>query len=141
MKVRHIAVVVPEPEEAAIFYTEVLGFKRLGERKTGSFPGRAVDLTDGDIHFSLVRPGSADERKPWSHGTFGTNHIGLKHEDFDGVKARLLERGYEIFGQKYSGEPSDEVLTFFKFRDPVGMEVDLMRGGMEADAMRTDPIA
>ncbi|MGH3383590.1 MAG: VOC family protein [Nocardioidaceae bacterium] len=121
MRIRHMGFVVSDLETSAEFYEQVLGFKRLGGvRKPGHFPGMAMDLSDGEVNFSLLQPGDDIDRQSWSQGTLGPNHIGVTIEDTGRVASALKERGVEIYGAEQADPP-----RFFKFRDPDGVEVDV----------------
>lgn len=121
MRIRHMGVVVSDLERSAGFYEQVLGFRRLGgARKPGHFPGMAMDLTDGEVNFSLLQPNESIPRHEWSQGVMGPNHIGVTIERTDRVVEALKERGVEIYGAEEADPP-----RFFKFRDPDGVEVDI----------------
>ena len=72
MRIRHLGIVVEDLERTAEFYENVLGFKRLGDVRTpGHFPGKALDLSDGEVNYSLLQPNETVERAPWSSGGHG----------------------------------------------------------------------
>ena len=57
MRIRHLGIVVQDLEQTAEFYENVLGFKRLGDARTpGHYPGKALDLSDGEVNYSLLQP-------------------------------------------------------------------------------------
>jgi catechol 2,3-dioxygenase-like lactoylglutathione lyase family enzyme len=121
VRIRHLGIVVEDLERTAEFYENVLGFKRLGDVRTpGHFPGKALDLSDGEVNYSLLQPNDTVKRAPWSQGTMGPNHIGVTIEDTGAVVNALQERGIEIYGAEVADPP-----RFFKFRDPDGVEVDV----------------
>lgn len=121
MRVRHIGVVTSDLERTASFYERVFGFHRLGGVRTpGHFPGQALDLTDGEVNYSLLRPRDDVARRDWSQGGIGPNHVGIEIEDTARVVATLRELGVEIYGAEQADPP-----RFFKFRDPDGVEVDV----------------
>lgn len=121
MRIRHMGIVVQDLERTAEFYENVLGFKRLGDVRTpGHFPGKALDLSDGEVNYSLLQPNETVERSAWSQGAMGPNHIGVTIEDTGAVVKALDERGIEIYGAEDADPP-----RFFKFRDPDGVEVDV----------------
>ncbi|MGH3342057.1 MAG: VOC family protein [Carbonactinosporaceae bacterium] len=121
MRIRHLGIVTSDLERSAEFYEGVLGFRRLGDVRTpGHFPGTALDLTDGEVNYSLLQPREGVPRSGWSQGAMGPNHIGVEIEDTARVVAALAERGVEIYGV----DPADPP-RFFKFRDPDGVEVDV----------------
>lgn len=121
MRIRHIGMVVSDLEKSANFYSEVLGFKRLSDpRKPGEFPGTALDMSDGEVNFTLLQPREDVPRQLWSHGTFGPNHIGVTIEDTAKLADTLRQRGIEVYGAEKADPP-----RFFKFRDLDNVEVDV----------------
>ena len=65
MRIRHLGIVTDDLERSAEFYEKVFGFKRLGPIRTpGHYPGKAIDLSDGEVNYSLLCP---DERVETSH--------------------------------------------------------------------------
>ena len=57
MRIRHLGIVVQDLDRTAEFYENVLGFKRLGDARTpGHYPGKALDLSDGEVNYSLLQP-------------------------------------------------------------------------------------
>ena len=90
VRIRHLGIVVEDLERTAEFYENVLGFKRLGDARTpGHFPGKALDLSDGEVNYSLLQPNETVERAPWSQGAMGPNHIGVTIEDTGAVVTAL----------------------------------------------------
>lgn len=121
MRIRHIAIVTEDLERTAVFYQRAFGFRRLGAVRTpGHFPGTALDLTDGEVNFSLLRPRDDIARHAWSQGGIGPNHVGVEIADTGRVVAALRDMGVEIYGAEEADPP-----RFFKFRDPDGVEVDV----------------
>ena len=121
MRIRHLGIVVADLERTAEFYVNVLGFKRLGDaRKPGEFPGTALDLSDGEVNYTLLQPNEGVTQQDWSQGTMGPNHIGITIVDTAGVVSALEERGIAIYGAEVADPP-----RFFKFLDPDGVEVDV----------------
>jgi catechol 2,3-dioxygenase-like lactoylglutathione lyase family enzyme len=121
VRIRHLGIVVQDLERTAEFYENVLGFRRLGDARTpGHFPGKALDLSDGEVNYSLLEPNESVTRSEWSQGAMGPNHIGVTIEDTAAVVTALKERGIEVYGAEQADPP-----RFFKFRDPDGVEVDV----------------
>jgi catechol 2,3-dioxygenase-like lactoylglutathione lyase family enzyme len=121
VRIRHLGVVVQDLERTAEFYENVLGFRRLGDVRTpGHFPGKALDLSDGEVNYSLLQPNETVTRSEWTQGVMGPNHIGVTIEDTAAVAKELEARGIEVYGAEEADPP-----RFFKFRDPDGVEVDV----------------
>ena len=118
MRSRHIAFVVSDLEASAGLFEEALGFSRVGARTPGNFPGKAMDMTDGEVNFSLLQPasGAPDE---WRSTALGPLHVGVVVDDIAAARDALERRGIDVYATK--GEPA----TFFKFRDPDGIEFDV----------------
>lgn len=122
MRIRHLGIVTADLEKAAQFYEDVLGFTRLGpERTPGHYPGKALDLSDGEVNYSLLCPDERVATSPWTQGTLGPNHIGVEIDDTARCVEALKERGVDIYGEDKEQWPP----RFFKFRDPDGVEVDV----------------
>jgi catechol 2,3-dioxygenase-like lactoylglutathione lyase family enzyme len=121
VRIRHLGIVVQDLERTAEFYENVLGFKRLGDARTpGHYPGKALDLSDGEVNYSLLQPNPEIARSEWTYGAMGPNHIGVTIEDTGSVVTALKDRGIEVYGAEQADPP-----RFFKFRDPDGVEVDV----------------
>ncbi len=121
VRIRHLGIVVQDLDKTAEFYENVLGFRRLGDARTpGHFPGKALDLSDGEVNYSLLQPNETVSRSEWSQGAMGPNHIGVTIEDTGAVVKALEERGIEVYGAEDADPP-----RFFKFLDPDGVEVDV----------------
>jgi Lactoylglutathione lyase and related lyases len=72
VRIRHLGIVVQDLERTAEFYENVLGFKRLGDARTpGHYPGKALDLSDGEVNYSLLQPNPEIERSEWTYGAMG----------------------------------------------------------------------
>ncbi len=120
-RVKHIAYVVNDLQESADFFERIFGFRRYSEiRKPGTYPGQAVDITDGELNITLLCPNPNVERRAWVHGTAGPNHLGIESEDAPNIYKRVRAAGIETYSEEKAAEP-----RFFKFRDPNGVEVDV----------------
>ena len=125
MKIIHLAYVVSDLEKSAAFYEDVLGFTRVGPRTPGSYPGMGYDLTDGELHLSLLQPNDTVERVAWSHGVDGPNHFGAVVDDMDEVERKLATYGIKAYAHQYKGGDKANGATYFKFQDLDGAEVDV----------------
>ena len=115
MRIRHLGIVVQDLEQTAEFYENVLGFKRLGEARTpGHYPGKALDLSDGEVNYSLLQPNPDIQRSEWTYGEMVPNHIGVTTEDTGAVVTALKERGIEVYGaeQWFGVEAAFALLAF-----------------------------
>jgi catechol 2,3-dioxygenase-like lactoylglutathione lyase family enzyme len=124
VRIRHVAVVVSDAEAMAAFYEDVLGFKRIGGRTPGHFPGTAIDMGDTEVQFSLLQRHDTTTTHPWSQDNLGPNHVGVEVDNPNEVAARLAAHGIELIGPRYEKD-DPATLRYFKFRDPEGTEIDV----------------
>jgi catechol 2,3-dioxygenase-like lactoylglutathione lyase family enzyme len=118
MRVRHIAFVVQDLEKSAKLYEEALGFKRVGRRTPGNFPGEALDMTDGELNFSLLRPHHGSP-SAWQGDSLGPIHIGVQVENLGATLDALEKNGITAYA--FKGTPA----YFLKFTDHNGVEFDV----------------
>jgi catechol 2,3-dioxygenase-like lactoylglutathione lyase family enzyme len=118
MRVRHIAFVVQDLEKSAKLYEEALGFTRVGRRTPGNFPGEALDMTDGELNFSLLRPNEG-EPSAWRGDSLGPIHVGVVVDDLTVTLRALQANGIKAYAEK--GSPA----YFLKFTDHNGVEFDV----------------
>lgn len=124
LRIRHVAVVVNDIDKMAAFYEDVLGFTNLGSRTPNHFPGKAVDLGDGQVQLSLLARHDASETRASSQNNLGPNHIGVEVDNPNDVAEKLAARGIDLIGPRYANDDLS-TLRYFKFRDPEGTEVDV----------------
>jgi lactoylglutathione lyase len=110
---RHIAIMVTDPEESARFFEAAFGMTRVGEHNCG------FHLSDGVMNVSVLL-------KEFDHEVLGIDHFGIVVDDLDEATARALAAGAEIVDEK---PESDEAALELKFRSPEGLMFDLSRKG------------
>lgn len=121
MRVRHIGFVVSDIQESADFLTKVLDFRRLSDVRTpGSFPGLALDLSDGQVNVTLLQPREGVDGAGWAPGNRGPNHLGVTVDDPGEVLRRLSACGVSAYAMDSADPP-----RFFKFRGPDEVEFDV----------------
>jgi len=126
VKIRHIALSVPNPEKSAHFYEQALGLKRVGE---GHSPmATVIYLSDGYLNLALIRYES-DEMAGKERGKdyVGVHHFGFKVDDVGEAERRVEEHG----GVFFMDQPPDQKNMYYekKFRDPDGIIFDLTHLG------------
>ncbi|MPY70822.1 MAG: VOC family protein [Alphaproteobacteria bacterium] len=112
-KLRHIAIIVTDPEEASRFFTEALGMEVVGTARRGLY------VSDGTFNIALLRQEHADE-------ALGIAHFGVWVEDLDEAEAKIARAG----GAYVTGRPSSPN-SFYeaKFRTPFGQVFDVTHSG------------
>jgi catechol 2,3-dioxygenase-like lactoylglutathione lyase family enzyme len=116
-KLRHIAISVPNKEEAAKFYEETFGFERVSQSRV------ATRLSDGVMNITLLQfetqEDAGDER---GKDFVGVHHFGIWVNDIETMK-QVIEAG----GGKTHGGPTGHAPANaeYKFRDPNGIVFDI----------------
>ncbi len=126
VKIRHIALSVPNPEKSAQFYEQALGLKRVGE---GHSPmATVIYLSDGYLNLALIRYES-DEMAGKERGKdyVGVHHFGFKVDDVGETERRVEEHGGVFFMDQPLGQ--ENMYYEKKFRDPDGIIFDLTHLG------------
>jgi lactoylglutathione lyase len=112
-RIRHIAIIVPDAEEAAKFYEKALGLKRAGTARRG------VYMSDGVINIALLTKERDDE-------PLGLYHFGMWVDDLDAAEKQVVDAG----GTYLAGRPTSPN-SFYeaKYKDPIGIVFDLTHKG------------
>ena len=117
-KLRHIAVTVPDLEEAAGFYEKTFGMERVRES------GIAIILSDGVVSLAILKfktdKQAGDERGKDFHGL---HHMGFVVDDIGGATETIESNG----GRYHMRLPSKpDSASEIKFRDPNGVVFDIV---------------
>ena len=114
-RMRHIALLVSDPETSAQFFENAFGMKRAGKA------GRGLYMSDGTINIALlkVRPEDGEEA--------GLYHFGMWVDDLDGAEKTVEKAG----GTYMMGRPDGNPNTFYevKYKGPDGIVFDLTHSG------------
>lgn len=81
-KLRHLAILTPQPEKLANFYQHVFEMKELYRTGNGS-----VHLSDGEVNLAIL---NANDPKELGHAP-GLYHFGFHVEDQETVAKRIAE--------------------------------------------------
>ena len=108
-KLRHIAIIVPDPEAAAQFYEKAFDFKRVGQARRGIY------LSDGTMNMALLKIENEKEKT-------GIYHFGVWVDDLAEAEKKASEAGATYL----AGRPTSPN-SFYecKYRDPNGIVFDL----------------
>ena len=113
-KLRHIAMAVPDLEEAATFYEKTFDLKRVKQTKL------RIYLSDGTINLTLLPSDdlAGDDRENF----VGIHHLGFVVENTEEAEKSLAENGGRIVET-----PNDYVALNAnkKYWDPNGVMVDI----------------
>ncbi len=116
-KLRHVAVTVPNLEDAAKFYEKTFEMKRVFESTI------AIMLSDGVMSLAILKFKSdeqaGDERGKDFHGL---HHIGFVVDDLAAYQEKIEANG----GSYHMRLPGATEQTEVKFRDPNGVVFDIV---------------
>jgi lactoylglutathione lyase len=111
-KLRHIAILVPDPEQAAQFFERAFDMARVGRARRG------VYVSDGTINVALLKVEEGE--RP------GIYHFGMWVDDL----AEAEEKAQSAGATYLAGRPTSPN-SFYecKYRDPLGNVFDLTHTG------------
>jgi methylmalonyl-CoA/ethylmalonyl-CoA epimerase len=112
-KLRHIAIIVPDPEVSAQFFEKAFDFKRVGKARRGIY------LSDGTVNVALLQIENEQEKT-------GIYHFGLWVDDLAEAEKKATEAGATYL----TGRPTSPN-SFYecKYRNPDGIVFDLTHNG------------
>jgi lactoylglutathione lyase len=112
-KLRHIALIVEDPESTAKFFEQAFDLKRAGTARRGIY------LSDGTVNVALLKREGEKEKT-------GLYHFGMWVDDLDEAEKKVVAAG----GEYLAGRPTSPN-SFYeaKYRDPNGVVFDLTHTG------------
>jgi lactoylglutathione lyase len=112
-KLRHVALIVEDPEATAKFFEQAFDMKRAGTARRGIY------VSDGVINVALLKKESEKER-------LGIYHFGMWVDDLDTSEKKVVDAG----GEYLAGRPASPN-SFYeaKYRGPDGIVFDLTHRG------------
>ena len=111
-KLRHIAIIVDDPEESAKFFEQAFDMTRAGNARRG------VYMTDGTVNVALLKR-TGDEK-------VGLYHFGMWVDDLDAAEKKVVAAG----GTYLEGRPTSPKSYYeAKYKDPIGTVFDLTHTG------------
>jgi methylmalonyl-CoA/ethylmalonyl-CoA epimerase len=113
-KLRHIAILVPDPEASATFFETGFGMKRVGKARRGIY------VSDGVMNVALLRV------EPEKGEKVGVFHFGMWVDDLDSAEAKV-----QAAGATYMKGRPESPNSFYeaKYRDPDGIVFDMTHSG------------
>ena len=111
-KLRHIALIVPDPEKAAKFFEDAFEMKIAGKARRGLY------VSDGVMNVALLKQ-EGDEK-------VGIYHFGMWVDDLDEAEKKVVNAG----GSYLAGRPTSPQSYYeAKYKDPLGIVFDLTHNG------------
>ena len=102
LSLNHVAVVVPNIEEAIQFWQDCLGLKLHGVEEVASQKSRVAFFPLGESEVELVSPTSEDTgvARFLANRGAGMHHLCFEVDDIDGMLADLKEKGIRLINQE-----------------------------------------
>ena len=85
-KLRHIAIIVEDPEASAKFFEEAFDMKRAGKARRGIY------MSDGIFNVALLKKETEEEE-------LGLYHFGMWVDDLDEAEKKVVGAGGEVPGR------------------------------------------
>ena len=122
-RLRHIAIIVPDPEASAKFFEEAFGMTRAGTARRGIY------MTDGTMNVALLGKETPEEE-------IGLYHFGMWVDDLDAAEKQVVKAG----GEYLAGRPTSPN-SFYeaKYKDPLGIVFDLTHTGWKGAVKEVVP--
>ena len=139
-RIDHIAIVVPNIEEALDFYQDSLGLTLEHTERVDSEDVIVAFLPAGDSEIELVEPvdeASGVARYLEKRGP-GIHHICLEVQDIRASLARLKERGVELINEEPRIGTGGKLIAFIHPRSASGVLVELYQLTAGEAQRRTD---
>ena len=118
-RLRHIAIIVPDPEAAAKFFEHAFDMKRAGTARRGIY------MSDGVMNVALLKKEAADE-------PIGLYHFGMWVDDLDEAEKKVVGAGGKyLAGRPEPAAPGATAHSYYeaKYKDPLGIVFDLTHTG------------
>jgi predicted enzyme related to lactoylglutathione lyase len=122
-KLRHIAILVPDPEKAAAFFEQAFDMKIAGRARRGLY------VSDGTMNVALLKVDPEKEKA-------GIYHFGMWVDDLDEAEKKASEAGATYL----EGRPTSPN-SFYecKYKNPDGFIFDLTHKGWAGAVKEVEP--
>jgi lactoylglutathione lyase len=119
-KLRHIALIVPDPDKAAKFFEEAFDMKVAGRARRGLY------VSDGTINVALLKQEGNEK--------VGIYHFGMWVDDLDDAEKKVVKAGGTYLDGRPApaapGQPANAHSYYeAKYKDPLGIVFDLTHTG------------
>jgi lactoylglutathione lyase len=132
MKLRHIALSVPDVAAAQKFFEEAFGMTKAGDAQNG------VYVTDGTINVALLNKQGKAEGIDSNGPFYGVMHFGIWVDNLEEAEKQVEKAG----GTYLYGRPTSAVKSFYevKYKDPNGIVFDVTASGWKGAVKEVKPV-
>lgn len=129
--IHHIALVVPEMEQALKFWRDILGLPLQGVNDMPEQASRIAFLPAGAGEVELVEPTTPDSgvAKFLQKRGPGIHHVCFETDDLDGMIDLLKGKGVRLIGEKPSTGAGGRRMIFVHPESAGGVLVEFYEGG------------
>ena len=132
-RLRHIAIIVPDPEASAKFFEEAFGMTRAGSAQRG------VYMTDGVMNVALLdfgeEPTPGFEDQPDYEGII---HFGMWVDDTKATDEAIKKAGGSWMTGRFEKNPN--VFYEVKYKTPEGIVFDVTANGWRGAVKEVAPV-
>jgi methylmalonyl-CoA/ethylmalonyl-CoA epimerase len=131
MKLRHIALSVPDVAAAQKFFEEAFGMTKAGDAQNG------VYVTDGTINVALLNKHGKAEGIDSNGPFYGVMHFGMWVDNLEEAEKQVEKAG----GTYLYGRPTSAAKSFYevKYKDPNGIVFDVTASGWKGAVKEVKP--
>jgi catechol 2,3-dioxygenase-like lactoylglutathione lyase family enzyme len=128
-KLRHIAIMVPNPEATAKFFMQTFGMEQVGTTESPLSTG--IFLSDGTINLAVLN--FKDDKAAGVDGgkdSICINHMGFWVDDLEEIDKKIKDNGGKLMlGLPEDPEDRKELFYEVKYKNPDGIIVDVSAHG------------
>ena len=131
MKLRHIALSVPDVPAAQKFFEQAFGMTKAGDAQNGIY------MTDGIINIALLNKHGKAEGIDSNGPFYGVMHFGIWVDDLAKAEEQIQAAG----GTYIRGRPGEAKKSFYevKDKDPNGILFDITENGWKGAVKNVNP--
>lgn len=131
MKLRHIALSVPDVAAAQKFFEEAFGMTKAGDAQNG------VYVSDGTINVALLNKQGKAEGIDSNGPFYGVMHFGMWVDNLEEAEKQVETAG----GTYLYGRPTSAAKSFYevKYKDPNGIVFDVTASGWKGAVKEVKP--
>lgn len=132
MKLRHIALSVPDVPAAQKFFEEAFGMTKAGDAQNG------VYVTDGTMNVALLNKHGQAEGIDSNGPFYGVMHFGMWVDNLEEAEKQVEKAG----GTYIRGRPTEAKKSFYevKYKDPNGIVFDVTASGWKGAVKDVKPV-
>ncbi len=128
-KLRHVAIMVPNPEETAKFFIKAFGMEQVGTTESPLSTG--VFLSDGTINLAILNfKNDKSAGVPGGKDMICINHIGFWVDSLEDAGEQITDNGgHLMLGLPDDPEDRKELFYEVKYKAPDGIIIDVSEHG------------